>query len=389
MTAIRRLGLAAAALLLLSGCWDRTEINDLAFILSTAIDLEKDGSVRYTVMLPLPGSMGGASGGGGGTVSGGNKSYYLDSETGKTFREAQAKLQKRMARRMTLAHRRTVLVGESAARERGVLDIFDGTPRSPESRMTTYFIITKGNAYELLQATPQFERFPSEAIRELAKSRMVTDLNLKDFALALSMPGSDPVAIHMGVKESSKGLKSSKEIEVLGYGQFKRDKLVGIFEEREAAGLTLLRPGSINLSTMLQTEGQYFDIKMFDTDTSIKARLKDEQLSFHINIETKAKVLESSKFYDFSQPRKISEIEEKLSAYIRQCIEEAFKRMQEKETDSAQLGQYVRDTYPRLWKEKYEKSWPQPLKTAKFDIKVHSELTETGLIYNNITKAMD
>ncbi|SDE30657.1 spore germination protein KC [Paenibacillus sp. UNCCL117] len=387
MAAFGRLILTGALLLLLTGCWDRTEINDLAFILSTAIDLEKDGSIRYSVMVPLPGSMGGASGGGGGTA-GGDKSYYVDSEIGSTFREAQSKLQKRMARRMVLAHRRTVLVGEAAAREKGVLDIFDATPRSPESRMTTYFIITKGKAYEMLQTTPQFERFPSEAIRELAKSKMVIDMNLKDFALALSMPGGDPIAIHMGVKESEKGLKDSREVEVLGYSQFKRDKLVGTIEGRAAAGLTWLRAGSINIFAVLQMDrDQAINVRVFDTASTIKARLENGQLSFDIKVNTKAKVVESTRYYDFSQTDKINQVEKRLSAYIQESIQETLKRMLEKNTDSAQLGQYVWHAYPREWNEKYAKSWPQALKTAEFHIDVNSNLTETGLIYDNITKS--
>ncbi|TXK73213.1 Ger(x)C family spore germination protein, partial [Paenibacillus sp. N3.4] len=43
---------------LLTGCWDRTETNDIAFVLTSAIDLEDDGRYRISYMLPLPGSMG-------------------------------------------------------------------------------------------------------------------------------------------------------------------------------------------------------------------------------------------------------------------------------------------------------------------------------------------
>ena len=69
-----------------TGCWDRTETNDIAFVLTSSVDLEEDGKYRVAYMLPLPGSMGGASGGGGGTAGG--KSYYIDSEVGTTLRDA-------------------------------------------------------------------------------------------------------------------------------------------------------------------------------------------------------------------------------------------------------------------------------------------------------------
>ncbi|UJF34245.1 hypothetical protein L0M14_03155 [Paenibacillus hexagrammi] len=108
------IGVLTSACLLLTGCWDRIETNDVAFVLSSSVDLEDDGKYRVSYLVPLPGSMGGASGGGGGTS--GNNSYYIDSETGATMREATSKLQKRMSRKLFLSHRRTIIIGEEMAK---------------------------------------------------------------------------------------------------------------------------------------------------------------------------------------------------------------------------------------------------------------------------------
>ena len=53
----------------------------------------------------------------------------------------------------------------------GIGILFDVLPRSPENRMTSFLVVTKGKGYDLLNAEPKFERFPAEVIRELAKSR--------------------------------------------------------------------------------------------------------------------------------------------------------------------------------------------------------------------------
>ncbi|WP_141334174.1 Ger(x)C family spore germination protein [Paenibacillus sp. tmac-D7] len=381
-----RFGLLATAILLLPGCWDRTEVNDLAFILSTALDIEKDGSIRYSVMVPLPGSMGGATGGGGGTA--GDKSYYIDSEVGKTYREAQAKLQNRMPRRMFLAHRRTVLIGEQLAKA-GVFKVFDATSRSPESRMTTYFIVTKGKAYELLQASPQFERFPSEAIRELAKSKVIIDMNMKDFALALSSPGGDPVAIYMGVRESEKGTKPSKEVEVLGYSQFRGDKMVDTLEGRAAAGLALLKERFVNVSITLHVENTDITVRIFEAHSDVQARLAGNQLQFDINLITKAKLLESTGTQDFTRADQIHLMEARLAEQMKKSVEDTLKQMIDNNCDSVQLGAYVWRAYPNLWTERFKNEWPNGLKTAKFNIKVKSILSETGMIYDNVTKSED
>jgi spore germination protein KC len=372
------------SLLLLPGCWDRTEINDLAFILVSGLDLEPDGKLRYTVMVPLPGQMGGASGGGGGT--GGEKSYYIDSEVGDTVREAQMKLQKRMSRRMFLAHRRTILLGESLAKN-GVRDLFDSTPRSPESRMTTYVIVTKGKAYEMLQSTPKFERFPSEAIRELSKSRAVADTNFKDFALALSSPGGDPVAIYMNIKKSEKSEKPSQEVEVKGYAQFKDDKMIGTFEDDAAQGLSWLRSQLIMTSVTLNLEEQHLmTLKVDGTKAAIKVNLLDGKINFAIHVKAKAKMMEDRSYYDLNQAKNILKVEEALSAYVKKAIQSVIDKSIKNQADSAQLGSYVWKSYPDEWKNQFEKNWPQSLKEAKFTINVESELNDIGLIYDNVTK---
>ncbi|MDO3681357.1 Ger(x)C family spore germination protein [Paenibacillus ehimensis] len=380
-----RLSLALLSLLCLTGCWDRVEINDLAFILTTAVDVEPDGKIRYSVLLPLPGNMGGASGGGGGTA--GTKSYYIDSETGTTFREAQARLQQRMSRRMFLAHRRTVLISEDFAK-RGIRDIFDATPRSPESRMTIYMIVTQGKAYELLQATPQFERFPSEAIRELAKARTTISINMKEVALALSSPGSDAVTVYMGVKESEKNSKKSKELELLGYAQFREDKMTGVFKNAEASGLAWLKNLPVHSTATVKVEDRHMiTLSIHDTKCRIRSRPVRGKLQFDIVVEAKAKVIESLGMYDLSQTGKIRKVEAAMNRYIERAIKEAIRKMIANRADSAQFGSYLWRAHPRLWEKKYAPRWPAGMKDADYRIQVKSVLTETGLIYENVTKA--
>jgi spore germination protein KC len=373
------------SIIILSGCWDRTEINDLAFVLTTGVDLEKDGKIRFTVMVPLPGQMGGATGGGGGTA--GEKSYYIDSEVGETFTDAFGKLQKRMSRRMNLAHRRTLLVGEELAKS-GIRDLFDAPPRNPENRMTTYLIVTKGKAYEMMQATPKFERFPSEAIRELVKSRAVMDINLKDMGVALSSPGLDPVAVYMAVKESEKSEKPSKEVEVKGYVQFKDAKMVGTLEDESALGLTWARgkENIIGIITLPIDKEHMISAKIYNTRTNIQIQLINQQAHFTIEVKAKAKLSEDRSYYDLSQTQKSIKVESDISNYIKKAIQSVIDKSIKNNADSVHLGTVLWRNYPDEWKRQFEKDWPQGLKNAQVDIHVQTELTDTGLIYDNVTK---
>lgn len=368
----------------LLGCWDRTEINDVAFVLSTGLDIEKDGQIRYSVMLPLPGQMGGPGGGGGGTS--GDKSYYIESEVGPTYRAAQMKLQKRMSRRMFLAHRRIILIGEDMAK-RGIRDLFDATPRSPENRMSTYMLVTKGTAYDTLEATPRFERFPSEAIRELAKYRTYADMNMKDIGLGLSSPGGDPVAVYIAVKESQKGEKPSKEIELKGYAHFQGDKMIGTLENETAQGFSWLRNSStVEAITLTVAEDHLMTLNIYETKTRIDTQIKNGKLQFVVNAKAKARLSENRSFYDLSQTKKVIEVEKAISAYIKKSIQAFIDKSIKTDTDPALLGTYVWRAYPEIWKNNYKKDWPRAMKEAEFKIQAECELTNTGLIFENVTK---
>jgi spore germination protein KC len=373
------------ATLVLSGCWDRTEINDMAFILTSGLDLEDNGKYRLSVMVPLPGQMGGATGGGGGTS--GDKSYYIDSEVGETYRECFNLLQKRMSRRMFLAHRRTIIVGEALAK-RGIGDLFESVPRIPENRMTTYLVVAKGNAYDMMMSTPRFERFPSEAVRELVKARSVIDINFKDIGVALTLPGADPIAVYMAVKNSEKNEDPSKEIEFKGYAQFRNDKMVGILENEPALGLALLQgQKAVIIPVSLQTpDGNQINVRIYQSATSIRAKLAKQQLTYNINVKLMATLAEGKTQYDLSQTDHALVVEAAISEYAKKAVQKLIENSIKHNVDSAQLGSVLWRAYPEQWTNQFEKTWPQGLKDAKLDIQVESLLTDTGLIFDNVIK---
>ncbi|GAA3313372.1 hypothetical protein GCM10020331_003340 [Ectobacillus funiculus] len=54
-------------MLLTTGCWSRTEINDIAVVTAMAMDKENDGEIRLALQLALPRLLGPTAIGGGGT----------------------------------------------------------------------------------------------------------------------------------------------------------------------------------------------------------------------------------------------------------------------------------------------------------------------------------
>jgi len=87
--------------LALAGCWDRTEINDLAIITSGGIDLTENGRIELVVrqsLISAPGTEDFSSMGGGQDGSAGLT--IIRSVEGQTMAEASSRLQQVLSRKL-------------------------------------------------------------------------------------------------------------------------------------------------------------------------------------------------------------------------------------------------------------------------------------------------
>ncbi|WNQ10456.1 Ger(x)C family spore germination protein [Paenibacillus aurantius] len=368
----------------LSGCWDRREINDSAFVIASAIDLDENGQYRVSVQVPLAGQLGGASGGGGGT--GGSKTYYVDSESGTTITEAANKLQLRMARTLVFAHRRVLIIGEDLARK-GIRPLFDVVARTPENRLSGYMIVAKGKGYDLLNAQPKLERFSGEAIRELVKSEGRIIINIKSAASALSSYGIDPVLAYVGTKKTEKSEARSSEVDILGYAMFKDDKMVDSIQQEAAQGLFWLQKKVKPYNFQVELEGRKVALIMSEgTADFVSAEKKNGKGKFTIKVKALLTVQENLSDFNMSSKEISQELEDKANNAIRREITQTIALIQRHKADPAGLGRFIWHKFPREWKEQYEKDWPDILSKAEFDLQIKTSITQIGLITQNIAE---
>ncbi len=149
----------------LSGCYDKTEPNDIAFVTAIGIDKSKENKENYdiTFQIAKPTQIsGGASqeGGQGGeiiqniTVEG--PTVYAGIETANYI----------ISKMISLAHIRLFVFSEDIARE-GIADITETMTRSEEIRPNVYLAVAKGSAKEYLESVkPSAEINPAKYYQE-------------------------------------------------------------------------------------------------------------------------------------------------------------------------------------------------------------------------------
>jgi spore germination protein KC/spore germination protein len=264
--------------------------------------------------------------------------------------------------------------------------LFDTIPRLPESRLSSFLVVSKGKGYHLLNAQPKFERFSAEAIRELAKPPLTMKLTTKDIGLALSF-GSDPVIAYMEVAKSKKGKHPSEEVQLIGLAQFQGDKMIGTFKEESALALTWLNNKVMDSTiTFPMQEKKDISIRIIEGDCRVTPTLDKGQVSFAVDLKLIGKVREDFSDQDLNKSYVMHQVENKFSHHAKQYLQNAIKQMQESRTDSAYFGLKVKEKYPYEWKQSLKDNWRELFSKATFTIKSNSSITETGLINQNILK---
>ncbi|MBT2286774.1 Ger(x)C family spore germination protein [Paenibacillus polymyxa] len=367
---------------LISGCWDREEINDIAFVIGIAIDKEGE-NYRSSLQIALPGQSAstGSSGGGGGTS--GDKSWFMLSNTAKTFRGTSLEGQKALSRRLYYAHRRTLLIGEELARE-GVAPMLDLLTRYPLNRFSALPVITRGEAYKVLDTDAPIEKFPSEMVRELCLLNMRNPRSLKTFIDTILSAGVDPflpiASVEENVPKNWKDVKTNIKLD--GLAIFKKDKLVGMIDKAPADAL-ILAMGEANAPEVMVKapggEGDMF-IKLNENNSSLHPSIKNGKVTVNIELYAKGVLVDNESNYGDRRENEILNLNEATHEKIKSDIEEGVRLVQKKyHADILGVGRSIHQHLPAEW-EKMKDRWDVIYPDVEVKVTPHVIIENVGVI---------
>ncbi|MDT9720284.1 Ger(x)C family spore germination protein [Paenibacillus sp. ClWae2A] len=368
--------------LLIAGCWDRKEINDIAFVIGVAVDKEED-NYRSSLQIALPGQSGstGSSGGGGGTS--GDKSWFMLSNTAKTLRGTTLEGQKALSRTIYYAHRRTLLIGEDLARD-GVAPMLDLFTRYPLNRFSALPVVTKGAAYEVMDTDAPIEKFPSEMVRELCFLNMRNPRSLKTFTDAILSEGVDPfLPVASKVDNVPKNWKDAKSnIKLDGLAIFKKDKLVGMIDKAPADAL-ILAMGEANAPEIMvkapRGEGDIF-IKLNENHSSLHPSVKKEKVTVTVQLYAKGVVVDNESNYGDLREKEILKLNDAVHKKIKEDIVEGVRLIQGKyHADILGIGRSIHQHLPKEW-DKMKDRWDDIYPDVEVNVIPHVIIENVGVV---------
>ncbi|MZQ81462.1 Ger(x)C family spore germination protein [Paenibacillus sp. 5J-6] len=363
--------------LITSGCWDRTEINDLAFIMGTAFDITDDGEYILSHQIAVPSSAQGGPGSGGSN----KEKFFVISAVGKNINEAFYRLQKKSSRRLFTAHRVVIYIGEKLSKH-GIEDILDIYTHDSKQRLKTYMMVVKGGeGRDILKVKYPFEQVPSEAIKEMEALKSELAITLRDFFLASSGEGIAPVLGVIMADGITEGLKEDHIFKLAGSAIFKDFKLAGFLDENETNGFLWatdrMQYGSLNAS--LPDNGGMVGFILAKTDRIVTPQISGDKIKFRIVIYAEGNIWENNTNLDIRIPENLKLVQTALEKSVEEQVKDTISKIQKQyKVDSVGFGREIYRDKPKQWK-MLKEQWDSKFQDIDVSIKVNINILGSGM----------
>lgn len=359
------------SLFMLTGCWDRTEINENAFWMGTALDLLENKKLRVSAQIAIPQEIGTIPKQG----SAGRGSLIISAE-GRTLLDTCQEIQNKLPRQLFIGHRRAVFISERLARD-GLHSILDMYTRNPDlSVRTGLFVVSGADPEEALKIKSPFNPFSSDAIVRQDKYAKIGDIAARDLIVSHTSESGCPLlsAIRMDnlTKEEKKHVVDINQLALFN----KRLQLVG-FLDGEKAMVTLW---------MLNRLKQYYMTAFIAAGngyvtadgTNLKAHVDpvntNGKMKIHVTLEGIATVRENNTSLDLTNAENLSALQNAMNEHFGKLAKDTVLLVQKKyRADVFGFGEKIHRSEPQVWKglrEDWEKSFTGLDVTLECRIKV-------------------
>lgn len=366
---------------LVTGCWNRRELNDLAIVAAVGIDRVKD-KYLVTVQVVDPGEVASRQGGSGlSPVS----TYHA---TAGTIFEAIRKMTAVTPRKLYFSHLRIFVIGEELARK-GMGEVLDLMSRDQEGRTDFYVVVAKGTTAENvlkvltpIEKIPASKMFDSLEVSERSWAPTVA-VQLDELITNIVSPGIQAtltgIVIHGDPEQGSKRKNietpdTPTHIQYKGIAMFREDKLIAWMNEDESKGFSNITD-RLN-STVVRTEcpsGGKLAIEVIRSKTTIKAKVRDGKPEAEVVMHTEANVADVECKIKLTSAATLFDLEKASENVLKNHAEQAVLKAQKLKCDVFGFGDAIHRANPRYWskaKENWDEQFSKMAITYNVDVKI-------------------
>lgn len=361
------------SVIMLTGCWNRKEVNEIAFVTAAAID-KKGENVLMSVSFLRPKK---------GHEPGEPNIVTLKTE-GKTVFEAIRLLNLTLPRKAYWSHAYAILLSKEIARE-GLLKHIDFFRRDHEIRSDIIFLITD-KPEQVLMLKPKMEVVLARGLKNTAKGGMdfagiPVFSTLHEVSKMLYSKSPYAAVSHVSVDEKK------KKYLLDGISFFRKDRMVGTVKGKDVSGWQWITGGIKSAiipipcnSPKKQAKGN-LSIEINKASSKLGVIRENGKLTLKVKIKAKANVGENECGVDLSKEEEYKKIEKLTSEEVKKLVKKMLDYAQKTiKTDIFGFGAIYYQKYPHTWKP-IKDDWNELFSAAKKEIKVEVKVIGSGLIF--------
>ncbi|WP_066288005.1 Ger(x)C family spore germination protein [Bacillus sp. FJAT-29937] len=379
-------------LIILSGCWNRRELNQLAIVVGLGIDKSED-QYLVTAQVVNPAEIAKKGSGGGKTP------VIVYQEKGETIFQAIRKITTRSPRKLYFAHQRMLVLGEDLAKE-GIGEAIDFLSRDPELRTDFYIVVAKDSkAGDVLKVLTHLETIPANKMfasletsdKEWAPTVTVT---LDKLISDLVSDGINPALTGIVIKGDLEEGESLQNVEKTGLNTklhyldmaiFDNDKLIGwVNDDNSKAVHYATGKVKSTLGVISCPKGGKIGIEVKRTKAELKANVKNGEPKGSVKVRVEGNVADvECRGLDLKQTKTIYELEKQGEKALKEIIESAIEVIQkEYQSDVFGFGEALHRSDPVYWK-KVKKDWGKIFSKMPVTVEIDVKIRQTGTIGNS------
>ena len=398
------LAISAIGIILISGCWNYREINNLSIVAGAAIDINEKGNYEVTVEIINPKSKG--------------KEAELEplvlGAGGQSIFDAIRNIITRSGRRLYWSHAKVIIISEKLAKE-DILTVVDWVYGDGEARPDMWFLVAREKkASDIFNVKTEVESAVSYQIDNSLKNHKsnlkFSKMELWRFIRRLSGEGFE--SILPTVNKTTFGRKEI--IQVYGSALFQGSKMVGWLNGsqtqtlswitmQDLAGVIVVPAKNVqsksteNKSTESKsTENKstehkpakdqpYITYEMLGTETKIKPRIINNKPQIDLEIKMSLKLIELDKTSpDYSKDEVVKKLESSVSKYLKARTQKLISKVQKEfKVDVFGFGSILFKEMPKEWG-KFDTDWNNYFSKMKVNVKIKASIQESALTYKPI-----
>lgn len=376
---------------IVTGCWDRTEIDRNIFIGAIGIErgididnkelinsIESDQSfkerniekIKVTLAYPDLSKYS--------TTSGGMPEDKTITSSGFSIEDVLYNISKKSSRTINLDYTKLFLVSDELLSYPEVMkEVLDFMLRQPSLNRSMQLVAVKGSIEDYMNVDLYMEKNIHEYIGGLIKTNnkngVVSTITINQFLTSTYINGN-------GIIPALKLDKDKKQIVIAGVAIVKDYKVEGYLDPQNTSVMDMLKGNLKNIKKSIYKDQHPLDMEFDNIDRKIAFKKEDGKYKFYISLSLDGRINDHYLGGDLLNEDNILKIQAIVDNLIAdECYKFIKQSQKEWKTDLVGFGPYLKKFHPDVWKD-IKDSWEDIYKDIIVNVDVKTTIRRIGTI---------